>query len=209
MQTCNNDTHKGIKQLFPILCRDENNDYSFGVYTLEDAPDCYFRVSFDCQSELYASGVEPELIITIDSRIYSKEERRWIIEEKRFCYCGIKDLEEPKKSWIFQITERDLRYISEADCIISMEIKKRRFRLDLLADSPDIWIAFFRAVVAECINEEEESRELSEFCLQYGLARKKLKLEKAIEARNIKPTELADMLSKTDGSIDDFLTLAD
>ena len=197
-----NDNTQGIRHLFPLLSREKKNNYYFGVFSAEESPDYYFRLSFDSHSELYASGIEPDLIITIDFRYNAKEENKWKIEEKRLCYFGINDFDDEKQSWFFMISEKDLRIIADADYITSIEIRKGRFKLDLLVDSPDIWIAFFRAVVAECVNEVKESRELMEFCLQYGLAKKKLQLENAIEAKDTKATDIAKIMARKDGSID-------
>ncbi len=106
---------QGIGQLFPLLGEDSRYDYHFGFFTKEDSPGCHFRISFNKNSELYASGV------------------------------------------------------------------------------------------AECINEETDSRELREFCLQYGLAKKKHQLEKTISVNNTKATVLADLMASPEGSIDMIL----
>lgn len=204
MPTNNKDHAQGIEQLFPLI-GDSRYDYRFGFFTTEDTPGCHFRISFNKNSELYASGVEPELIIIIDTKRYIGEEVKGKLEEKRYCFVGRNDYDEQKRSWFFPIKDKDLYEISEADCITAIEVKKKRFRLDLFTESPDIWSAFFRAGVAECINEEMDSRELREFCLQYGLAKKKHQLEKTIYANNTTATYLADLMASPEGSIDMIL----
>lgn len=204
MPTNNKDHAQGIEQLFPLV-GDSRYDYRFGFFTTEDTPGCHFRISFNKNSELYASGVEPELIIIIDTKRYIGEEVKGKLEEKRYCFVGRNDYDEQKRSWFFPIKDKDLYEISEADCITAIEVKKKRFRLDLFTESPDIWSAYFRAGVAECINEEIDSRELLEFCLQYGLAKKKHQLKKTIYANNTTATYLADLMASPEGSIDMIL----
>lgn len=204
MPTNNKDHEQGIEQLFPLV-GDSRYDYRFGFFMTEDYPGCHFRISFNKNSELYASGVEPELIIIIDTKHYIGDEVKGKLEEKRFCFVGRNDFDEQKMSWFFPIKDMDMYLISDADCITAIEIRKKRFRLDLFTDSPEIWSAFFRAGVAECINEEKDSRELREFCLQYGLAKKKHQLEKVIHANNTKATALADLIASPEGSIDMIL----
>lgn len=193
---------QGIEHLFTLVAGDSLYDYHFGFFMTEDYPGCHFRISFNKNSELYASGVEPELIIIIDTKHYIGDEVKGKLEEKRFCFVGRNDFDEQKMSWFFPIKDKDMYLISDADCITAIEIRKKRFRLDLFTDSPEIWSAFFRAGVAECINEEKDSRELREFCLQYGLAKKKHQLEKVIHANNTKATALADLMASPEGSID-------
>lgn len=196
------DRPQGIEQLFPLIGGDSYFDYRFGFFTTEESTDCLFRFAFNEHSKLFASGTEPELIIAIDHQYYSAEDKQWKIEEKQYSFAGRNDFDETKKSWFFQIDDKSLKEIEGANCITAIEIKKKRFRLDLYADSPDIWSSFFRAGVAECINEEPNSRDLLDFCIQYGLAKKKLQLEKHIDSHNIKPSDLAQMLTKSEGSID-------
>lgn len=205
MHTNNKDHPQGIERLFPLVGADTRYDYRFGFFTTADVPGCHFRISFNWNSELFASGVEPELIIIIDTKHYTGEEVNGKLEEKRYCFVGRNDYDELKMSWFFPIKDKDMYMISEADCITAIEIRKKRFRLDLFTDSPDIWSAFFRAGVAECINEEMDSRELREFCLQYGLAKKKHQLEKTISANNVMATVLADLMASPEGSIDMIL----
>lgn len=152
MHTNNKDHPQGIERLFPLVGADTRYDYRFGFFTTADAPGCHFRISFNRNSELFASGVEPELIIIIDTKHYTGEEVKGKLEEKRYCFVGRNDYDELKISWLFPIKDKDMYMISEADCITAIEIRKKRFRLDLFTESPDIWSAFFRAGVAECIH---------------------------------------------------------
>ena len=194
----NNKQSQGILQQFPLIGGNPLYDYHFGFFET-DEPFHHFKLSFNRNSDLYASGIEPELIIVVDRKYYTDV---WKIEEKRFCIGGRNDYDEQRLSWCFTLDDSDMVRIAEADCITAIEIQKKRFRLDLLADAPDIWSSFFRAGVAECINAQKDSRELREFCLQYGLAKKKLELEKAVFTNEINPAYLADLMSRPDSSID-------
>ena len=198
------DDRKGIELLFPLLGGDPHSDYRYGFFTSEESLDSFFQIAFNSHSKLFGLGIEPELIIIFNSKTY-REDNTCKIEEKRFIFFGRNDYDEQKTSWYFPIADKAMQIISEAECITAVEIKAKHFRLDLFSDSPDTWSAFFRAGVAQCLNEENDSRELLEFCLQYGLAKKKLQLGEAVEARIISASYLATIVARPAGSIDEVL----
>lgn len=194
----------GIEILFLLLGSNERYDYRYGLYTTEESSDCFFRLSFNKHSKLYASGISPVLEVVVDREFVDKTTGGRLLEEKRYTFDSLQDLDENKCSWFFPISDTHMQEISDADCIKSITIiKSHIIALDLGSTTgQELWSAFFRAGVAECINDEKDSRELQEYCLQYGLAKKKLELENAIDARAIKASSLAELIAKQEGNID-------
>ena len=200
--------YSGIENQFPLLGGDPNCDYRFGIFTSEESPDCFFRLSFNSHSRLYASGIAPELTIVVDREGFDKNTGERFIEEKRYSFAGMQDYDEEKRSWFFPINDSQIQELADADCIKSIVLEKsHKSVIDLFISGQDVWVPFFRACVAECINEEKDSRELQDFCNQYYLTRRKLEIEALIDTRDIKASELACEIAKTGGDMEKILKL--
>lgn len=198
--------YTGIENLFPLLGGDPLCDYRFGMFTTEGSPDCFFRLSFKTHSKHAASGIEPELIITVDRECADNSTGERIIEEKQYVFPGSKDGDDGKLSWLFPINNTQMQEIADADCIKSIMIfKNHKCVVDLYSAGQEFWSLFFRAGVAECINEEQDSWELTDFCLQYDSIKRMKKIEAAIIASGFKASALVPAAINPNESLDKIL----
>ena len=198
--------YTGIESLFPLLGGDPRCDYRFGMFTTENSQECFFRLSFITQSKHAASGIEPELIIVVDRECADKSTGERIIEEKQYVFPGSKDVDDGKQSWLFPINDTQMQELADADCIKSIMIfKHHKCVVDLYSAGQEFWSLFFRAGVAECINEEQDSWELTDFCIQYYLTRRKLEIEAIIDTKAVKASGLACEIGKPDGDMENLL----
>lgn len=161
--------YKGIERLFQLIGSDPLYDYRYGFFTTEKSQYCYIRLSFNEDSPLRHSGISPELIV---STIREAEDESGVrhYEAKTYAFPSLKDkdFDEKGTSWFFQIQDRELLELVSADYIKAVALWQcGRLVLDMYKDSPDTWMEFFRAGVAQCINGEQNSYELTVFCVSY------------------------------------------
>lgn len=198
--------YTGIESLFPLLDGEPRCDYRFGLFTTEESPDCFFRLSFNTHSKHAASGIEPELIIVVDRECADKTTGERIIEEKQYVFPGSKDVDDEKLGWLFPINDTQMQELADADCIKSiMVVKNHKCVLDLYSVGQEFWRLFFRAGVAECINEEQDSWELTDFCLQYNSIKCRNKIESVIIASGVKASSLVPAAINPNECLDKIL----
>lgn len=101
--------YSGIESLFPLLGGDPHCNYCFGIFTTEESPDCFFRLSFNTRSKLFASGIAPELIVVVDREGADKDTGERIIEEKQYTFPGMQDYDDGKRSWFYPLMTRKCR----------------------------------------------------------------------------------------------------
>lgn len=199
--------YSGIESLFPLLGGDPHCGYCFGMFTTEESPDCFFRLSFNTHSKLYASGIAPELVVVVDREVADKDTAERIVEERQYIFPGMQDYDDGKHSWFFPINNTQMQELADADCIKSiLLVKNHNSVLDLYTSGQEIWSMFFRAGVAECINEEKDSWEFKDFCILYDSIKRGKMIEAAVIANSVQASDLLVVAIDPNGSLDTLLT---
>lgn len=143
-------TINGIEQLYPLIDSDSRFDYRYGMVSIDDDKDYFFRLAFSGESPLRRLGVSPELVVLADGHEYNFPARP--------------DPDMKKTCWLFRITGKEMGVLYEALHVDSVRITRRdKTLLDLSACEPDAWSAFFRAAWADCGEGHDDSLELEEF----------------------------------------------
>lgn len=146
----------GIKRLYRLIGSESRYDYRYGMFTTEYMSDCLFRFAFSEDSFLYRLGIPPKLVIHANREKYE--------------FYGMQDYDDSKLSWFFPIEDKKLVELADAPGIKGMKIVHYDNDINLIQYEPNVWSAFFRAAVAECIEKAEGALELESFYIQRALA---------------------------------------
>ena len=171
---------KGIERLYRLIGSDQRFDYRYGMFTTEYSSDCLFRISFSQDSFLRRLGMPPKLIIRTN--------------QKKYEFYGMQDYDESKRSWFFPINDRKMVELADASSIVVMKIEHFDNDLDLFQYEPNVWSAFFRAGVAECIEATDGSLELESFYLQRALACARFEIMTHLKTSKEAIAEMADIV---------------
>ncbi len=190
----------GIERLYRLI-GDNKYDYYYGLFTTEESPDCYFRISFNEKSFLFRLGIAPDLVICVSQNKDDMQTDTTCSNEKKYSFPGMQDYDNTKKSWFFPINDKDLQSIAKAEHVNSVCIQTPIECLDLYQDESTVWGRFFLAAVAECIEEISNSRELEEFCVQRRLAAVKYNIKRQINASKDAWDKLIDLAVSDEGNL--------